>query len=210
MRFILLKELVEEVLGEARIYGQDFGKGFKTSTEYDLSPEEIVALKGMTTKERQVFASKKLDQVRRSKGLCPQCGKNPPINKPNGSKGTYCQTCLDMFRAARDRLIKKRGSCARCVNPPIPGKKLCQQCTDELTDRRKQALASGTCIKCFKKPAESGMQVCNDCAKKKVDVEKLRRATNPDTEQERIRKRDQAYRAKEKAKKIGWDIEEAN
>jgi hypothetical protein len=130
-----------------------------------------------------------------------------------------------MFRSARERLTKKRGSCARCPNPPLPGKKLCQKCSDELQSRRDAALASGTCLKCFKKPAEPGLQVCSNCAKIKTDVEKLRRVTNPETEKERIRQRDKEYRKthgterrayinakrqKDRAAKIGWDIEEAN
>ncbi len=213
MTLIQLKKLIKETIKEARIY-TGFGEvPDSISTEYDLSPEEKLALKSMTLKQRQSFATKKLHQARKSKGLCITCGIKPSIKKSDGTSGVYCEDCLRKFRDARNRLSKKRQSCVRCPNPPLPGQKLCQKCIDELHARREKALKSGICIKCFKKPAETDnrgipMQICKTCAKNKSDVEKLRRITNPQSEKERIKKRDLDYRAKQKALKIGYEIEE--
>ena len=208
-------KLIWEVIKEVRIYNRQYGPDFRTSTEYELTPEEQFALKGMTTKQRQKFASMKLKQARRNKGLCIQCGKNPAIIKPNGKRGIYCEDCLKQFRAAREKLIKKRGSCARCPNPPLPGKKLCQKCEDELKARRLQALKQGICIKCFKKKAEKDdkgnqMQVCRDCAKLKKDKEELRRETDrfKNILKPAMRAREKYRRDMMRGAKIGYELEE--
>lgn len=106
-----IKESIKNVFQETRIYNPQYGQEFRTSTEYTLTPEEQLAVKNMTTKERQSFATKKLKQTRREKGLCIQCGNKPPINKPDGTKGSYCADCLEGFRATRGKLAIKRGSC---------------------------------------------------------------------------------------------------
>jgi hypothetical protein len=134
----------------------------------------------MTTGERQAFARKKLVQARKSKGLCIQCGKNPAILKPDGTRGSYCKKCLEMFRTAREKLVKKRGSCVRCPNPPQPGKKLCKKCEDELGMQRLNALATGLCIRCKKAPAEGDTLYCKKCMKIKVAMNKRRRRFKKD------------------------------
>jgi hypothetical protein len=218
----VLVKAVYRILSEGRIYGGGNERQGQISTEYELTPEELLTLKGMTHKERMNFALKKLKQARRAKGQCISGGPNCELPKEGGP---YCEKHLQSFRDARQRLAQKRGSCVRCPNPPLPGKKLCQNCTDELQARRDKAAEQGICIKCFKVPAASGLQVCKDCARKKTDVERVRRLTNPEAEKERIRKRDFEYRQKhgekfkayqqyrrdkDKAAKIGWDIEENN
>jgi hypothetical protein len=167
-----IKQLIMEVIEEARIYGDPY----RTSDEYELTPDELTALKSMNHKQRMSFALKKLHQARKEKGFCIQCGKNPPVKKKDGTQGSYCETCLQMFRNARTKLVKKRNSCSRCPNPPLPGQKLCQKCIDELQARRMKALEQGICIKCYKKPAAKPLQVCKDCAEIKADNEKIRKA----------------------------------
>lgn len=213
------------ILSEGRVYRGENEPQHQISTEYELTPDEINSLKGMNRKERTNFALKKLKQARRSKGQCISGGPNcdPPPAGPDGKPGPYCKKHLELFRAARKRLTQKRGSCARCPNPPLPGKKLCQKCTDELQSRREKALQQGLCIRCQKNPAEPGLQICRTCANAKCDIEKVRRITNPEAEKERIKKRDAEYRKKhaghaksyqqqkrekDRAAKIGWEIEE--
>jgi hypothetical protein len=173
-----IKQLIKEVIQEARIYNRS--AGMPTSTEYTLTQEEELALRNMTLRQRQSFATKKLHQARKDKGLCIQCGKNYTKLKPDGTKATYCDVCLQLFRDARNRLVGKRKSCSRCPNPPLPGKKLCQKCTNELETLRLQALAQGLCLRCKKKPAEKnekGRQTlfCKDCNQSKKEVEKQRK-----------------------------------
>lgn len=179
---ILLRNLIKTVLKEARIYNRGHGSDMKTSTEYDLTPEEILSLKGMNHKERMNFAAKKLKQARREKGQCisggPKC--SPPPKDASGKPGPYCKKHLQSFRDARERLVKKRGSCTRCPNPPLPGKKLCQKCTDELESQRVAALASGLCIRCKKAPMEPNEKgeptlFCRACMKIKVALNKRRK-----------------------------------
>jgi hypothetical protein len=221
----VLVKAVYRILSESRIYSGGNDRQGQISTEYELTPEEILTLKGMTSKERTNFALRKLKQARRDKGQCisggPKC-EPPPVGS-DGKPGPYCLKHLESFRASRERLTKKRGSCARCPNPPLPGKKLCQSCVDELKLRREKALEQGICIKCFQKPSSTGLQVCKTCADDKANVEKVRRITNPESEKERIKKRDAEYRKrhasdilasqkyrrqKHRASEIGWDIEE--
>lgn len=218
----VLVKAVYRILSEARIYGGGNEPQGQISTEYELTPQEILALKGMTHKERMNFALKKLKQSRKAKGQCISGG--PKCELPIGG-GPYCEKHLQSFRDARQRLSQKRGSCVRCSNPPLPGKKLCQSCTDELQARRDKALEQGICIRCHENPAEPNMQVCRICANAKSRVERNRRETNPEAEKERIKKRDAEYRKKHaadaklyqqqrreknRAAKIGWDIEENN
>lgn len=173
----LLKQFIKFVLKEARIYGDPY----RTSDEYELSPEEISAIKNMDHKQRMRFASKKLIDARRSKGQCisggPKC--ELPSKGPDGKPGPYCEKHLASFRASRERLTKKRGSCSRCPNPPLPGKKLCKKCADELELQRITALANGLCIRCKKNPMEPNEKgeptlFCRSCMKAKVDWNKQR------------------------------------
>jgi len=180
MRIDQLKSIIKAVIKEARIYNRDVGSNIKTSTEYDLTPEEMTALKGMNTKQRQQFAAKKLHQARKEKGLCISCGKKSAVDKLDKTKGTYCTDCLQRFRDARNILTQKRNSCSRCPNPPLPGKKLCQKCTDELELLRTKALESGLCIRCKKAPMEpnkKGRQTlfCKKCNQIKTDMERQRK-----------------------------------
>ena len=174
-----IKQLIRAVIKEARIYNRSIGG--PTSTEYTLTPEEELVLRNMTLRQRQAFATKKLHQARKAKGLCIQCGENFTRIKPDGTRAVYCDVCLQAFRDARNRLVQKRKSCSRCPNPPLPGKKLCQKCIDELETLRLQALAQGLCIRCKKRPAEKnkkGRQTlfCKECNKLKMDVERERKA----------------------------------
>jgi hypothetical protein len=173
-----IKHLIREIIKEARIYGDPY----RTSDEYDLTPEELAALKNMDHKQRMNFALKKIKQARREKGQCisggAKCSKPP--EGPDGKPGPYCKNHLESFRVARQKLVKKRGSCSRCPSPPIPGKKLCQKCTDELELVRLKALADGLCIRCKKvpmEPNEKGEQTlhCRDCMKIKVALNKRRK-----------------------------------
>lgn len=120
------RQLIREVIREARIYrgsgDSSSDNALSISTEYELTPEEQAALKNMTPKKRQVFATKKLHQARRAKGLCIQCGVNYTRTKPDGTKAVYCDECLQNFKTIRNRLIQKRKSCSRCPNPPLPVK----------------------------------------------------------------------------------------
>lgn len=165
-------------LEEARIYGDPY----RTSDEYELTPEELSALKNMDHKQRMNFALKKIKQARRAKGQCisggPKC--EPPPKKEDGTPGPYCKKHLESFRATRERLAQKRGSCTRCPNPPLPGKKLCKDCTDELQILRLTALNKGFCLRCKKVPAEKnerGRQTlfCSNCNQIKKDTEKARK-----------------------------------
>jgi hypothetical protein len=172
------RQLIKEVLKEARIYGDPY----RTSDEYDLTPEELSAIRNMDHKQRMTFALKKIKQARREKGQCisggPKCEK-PPVGE-DGKPGPYCKKHLESFRIARAKLAKKRGSCSRCPNPPEPGKKLCKKCKDELEMLRLKALDAGLCIRCKKKPMEPNEKgeptlFCRDCMKVKVDLNKRRK-----------------------------------
>ena len=172
-----IRQIVREII-EARIYGGG-EHGISISTEYELTPEEQASLKNMTPKERQKFASTKMKQLRRSRQQCISCGQ-PAASKPDGTPGSYCKKHLESFRVARQKLVKQRGSCSRCMNPPMPGKKLCKKCTDDLELVRLKALANGLCIRCKKKPIEpneKGEQTlhCRDCMKAKVDWNRRRK-----------------------------------
>jgi hypothetical protein len=173
-----IKQLIRYRLQEARIYGDPY----RTSDEYDLTTDEISALRNMDSKQRMNFALKKIKQSRREKGQCisggPKCEK-PPTGE-DGKPGPYCKNHLESFRVARAKLAKKRGSCSRCPNPPIPGKKLCQKCTDELELTRIKALIAGLCIRCKKKPMELNkhgekMLFCRGCIDAKVAWNKRRK-----------------------------------
>jgi len=174
-----IKQLILERVMEARIYGDPY----RTSDEYELTPDEISALKNMDHKQRMNFALKKLKIARREKGQCISGGSKcaVPPNGADGRPGPYCTKHLESFRIARDKLAKKRGSCTCCPNPPVPGKKLCQKCTDELETLRLKALADGLCIRCKKvpmQPNEKGEPTlfCRDCMKIKVALNKRRKA----------------------------------
>ena len=178
-----IKQLIKEIIQEARIYNRSAGT--PTSTEYTLTPEEELALRNMTLRQRQSFATKKLHQARKDKGLCIQCGKNYTKLKPDGTKATYCYICLQKFRDVRNRLVQKRKSCSRCPNPQLSGKKLCQKCIDELETLRLQALAQGLCIRCKKAPMEPNEKgeptlFCRACMKIKVDLNKRRKKFKKD------------------------------
>ncbi len=178
MANIKLKQLIAQSVEEARIYGDPY----RTSDEYELTPEEIAALRNMDHKQRMTFALKKLKQARLAKGQCvsggPKC--EPPPKKEDGTPGPYCEKHLAQFRASRERLAQKRGSCTRCPNPPLPGQKLCQKCTDELQMGRYKALAAGLCLRCKKEPADKnakGRQTlfCKACNQAKKEVERQRK-----------------------------------
>lgn len=172
------RQIIKEAIKEARIYGDPY----RTSDEYDLTPEEISAIRNMDHKQRMHFAAKKIKQARRAKGQCISGGSKcavPPTG-PDGKPGPYCKNHLESFRVAREKLAKKRGSCTRCPNPPEPGKKLCKKCKDDLELLRLKALDAGLCIRCKKKPMEpneKGEQTlfCRDCMKIKVGLNKRRK-----------------------------------
>ena len=185
---IKLKDLIE-----ARIYKRDM-PGTPPSTEYNLTADEEAAIKSMTPNQRRAFMTKKLHAARKEKGLCAHCGGRT-IKKADGTPAVYCPDCLQKVKDYRAKRIKELGVCVRCLkNKPDAGKKVCQACEEQLAARRTKAMEAGICIKCFEKPSANGLQVCPDCAKEKADVEKLRRATNPENEKERIKKRDAEYR----------------
>jgi len=187
---IKLKDLIE-----ARVYNRDM-PGTPPSTEYNLTPEEEEAIKSMTPNQRRTFMTKKLHAARKAKGLCAHCGGRT-IKKSDGTPAVYCPDCLKKVKDYREKRIKERGVCVRCLkHKPEEGKKVCKACDDQIAARRDKAIGDGKCIKCFDKSAANGLQVCPDCAKEKTEIEKIRRETNPAAERERIKKRDADYRLK--------------
>ena len=165
-----IKQIVREMV-EARIYGDPY----RTSDEYDLTPEELNTIKNMSHKQRMTFAAKKIKQARRAKGQCISGGPNcePPPKNTDGTPGTYCQKHLEQFRVARAKLTKARGSCARCPSTDVvPGNKLCQNCIDALNKPRDKAVETGLCMRCKKIPATPPTKFCTACMAAKVERNK--------------------------------------
>ena len=165
-----IKKIVKEMV-EARIYGDPY----RTSDEYDLTPEELNTIKNMSHKQRMTFAAKKIKQARRAKGQCISGGPNcePPPKNTDGTPGTYCQKHLEQFRVARAKLTKARGSCARCPSTDVvPGNKLCQNCIDALNKPRDKAVETGLCMRCKKVPAAPPTKFCTACMAAKVERNK--------------------------------------
>ena len=62
-----------------------------------------------------------------AQGVCPRCGKNPPVTNKR-----LCQPCIDYTtQRTAERLQKHRdaGLCM-CGNPPMEGFKLCKKCQE--------------------------------------------------------------------------------
>ena len=186
-----IKQIIKKVFFESRVYRdknltQDLARQGKLqiSKDYTLTPEEQLAYVKMSPEEQRTFASMRLKQARREKPeeerMCLQCGRNRPIKKRDGSLGVYCQVCLDAVKNRRKELTKQRKSCVRCPNPPLPGKKLCQKCSDELAQTRIEAEKQGFCQRCKKVPAEPNekgelTKFCKACMKIKVSLNQARK-----------------------------------
>lgn len=59
------------------------------------------------------------------------------------------------------RAHKSLGLCARCSNPPVPGKSCCQACREKMAAGKQQAREQGRCLDCWKEPAIPGTLYCH-------------------------------------------------
>src|SRR5262245_29222644 len=55
---------------------------------------------------------------------------------------------------------KSMGKCARCSNPPAPGKVCCQECIDKMAAGKRQAREQGMCLDCWTEPVQPGKRFC--------------------------------------------------
>jgi hypothetical protein len=58
------------------------------------------------------------------------------------------------------RAHKSLGKCARCSNPPVPGKACCQGCLDKMAAGKRAAREQGLCLDCWTAPALPGKRYC--------------------------------------------------
>lgn len=126
---------------------------------------------------------KKKSQNRDNPSVCTRCGKNKPVK---GKK--RCEECAKYAREdQKQRYYRRRklGLCAKCDNPPEPGKTMCKRHlrqTRENTDRflqdeesyarvRRQSVKryrrlkrAGLCVICTR--PTSGYVRCDVCRKR--------------------------------------------
>lgn len=125
---------------------------------------------------------RKLRAERKSKDLCPRCGK-PAVNGYS-----LCESCR-----AEDKMTyqwyESYGFCPKCHADAAPGRKLCAVCLERESERnakrrismtdeqrkarnesiekiKKKRVESGICRDCGKRPAWSGRQRCYECTLK--------------------------------------------
>lgn len=108
--------------------------------------------------------------------------------KPNPTNQSRCPECSEKYRLQRRenrRYSEKIGLCTVCNKGiPFPGKKICEDCLDKISEydkkrntpeklhevyKRKKAMcdAKGLCIGCKKRPARKGHAYCIECYAKR-------------------------------------------
>ena len=105
---------------------------------------------------------------RRAAGLCPKCGKRRP--EPDRS---ICEPCAVRSRAVdrvRDARLRAAGKPRR---DPVRAKACERERARRQADRRREA---GLCLKCGQQPAEPARRLCEWCAKKRREAERIRYA----------------------------------
>jgi hypothetical protein len=100
--------------------------------------------------------SRDIYDERKAKGLCVQCGKSK--NGPLGLDvvvGIRCTKCAGENKARRQQRNEKRraaGQCTECTNEAMPGRSLCQTCSDKRTEGTRERYyknkEAGVCRMC--------------------------------------------------------------
>jgi len=103
---------------------------------------------------------------RRAAGLCPRCGVAPPE-----SGRSLCGPCGEKQRAAgraRDARLRAAGKPRR---DPVRARAYERERARRQADRRRKA---GLCLKCGTNPAEPDRRLCEACAVKRREAERIR------------------------------------
>ena len=119
--------------------------------------------------ETDMAASSKLYHIRKSGGLCVECGVTAKLGY------VRCETCLEKEAIKRKALIEaahEKGICTKkgCLNKvEKPGSKQCNACKFEgariAKERRAKLKAVGLCHYC-ERPVEPGRSKCRECLDK--------------------------------------------
>ena len=136
---------------------------------------------GRDPEQRRQVARGRSERRRRQRlaaGLCPKCGKRPPVEG-----GATCQPCRDTCQAAeRLRYAARRAAelCTRCEAPTFAGEARCGPCTvlenSRRSPERKKAAARrlyarrrarGQCTDCGQ-PSQ-GAARCEPCARRSYE-----------------------------------------
>lgn len=116
------------------------------------------------------------DRVRRrtaeriARGLCPRCGKHPPV--PDRS---LCRNCAEKRRLAdRARAAERRRAGIKRIRDPESQKAEYRRARQRAGDR----LARGLCARCGRDPHEPGRRLCAACGERqrRRDRERYARA----------------------------------
>ena len=106
---------------------------------------------------------------RRAQGLCPRCGKEPPV--PDRS---LCEPCGKKRRKAeRARDAKRKTAGKTRYKDPEKARACGRRRYKQLTAER---LARGLCPKCGKAPLAPDRSLCEPCGKKRRKAERRRQA----------------------------------
>ena len=93
-----------------------------------------------------------------ARGLCPRCGKQPPV--PGRS---LCQNCGEKRRLAdRARAADRRRAGIKRVRDPEARKAECQRARQRAEDR----LARGLCARCGRHAHEPARRLCDACGER--------------------------------------------
>ena len=123
-------------------------------------------------------------QALKTQGLCPLCGKRPPI--PGQAK---CARCRDQFRKYQAKYHAARKAARLCLDCQQPlaedsTNQYCPGCVakrNEYRDRRlNKRREIGLCIQCGRNPAEPNKRRCAPCLKTRREKAAVWRAGTPE------------------------------
>jgi hypothetical protein len=71
--------------------------------------------------------------------------------------------------------FKEHDYCPRCgKQQSLMRMTVCWDCAEEMAEGKRQALAAGKCINCWKNPALTGRQYCDDCRVRRQEKQRQR------------------------------------
>ena len=107
---------------------------------------------------------------RRARGLCPNCGKQPPV--PDAS---LCAPCGDHGRAAERARYAKGKAAGKLYGGRDPGPR--RKMAREKSQRRlRERLEAGLCTRCGDRPPAEGGTTCEPCRESRQAAERRRYA----------------------------------
>lgn len=118
--------------------------------------------------------------------------------------GPWCKKCTSEQSRSRREIKKSKGICISCGTREImPGKSVCQICSDGGKLRKNVARSKGICVKCLTRKASPGRVSCQRC----LDKDKRRPLRDSTLTKEETRKRTKIRKLEGKCTRCGKEID---